>query len=115
MAIQAKMAHNLSEAGLREKEEKADRARFIEKLAFEERAQQFAGYAREKLDEAVMVAVAEGFYTCMIWFPEKADLMRRVRSIIHDEYKALGYIMGGGVIEDSRHHKYEIILDWGKH
>ena len=115
MTIQAKMARSLSDAGLHEKQDKEDQVRFAEKLVFEERAQQFAGYAREKLDEAVMVAVAEGRYTCMIWFPEKADLMRRVRGIIHDEYKALGYIMGGGVIEDDRHEKYEIILDWGKH
>lgn len=114
MAINAEQARERTAAGAKVKEAREHLESLARVKAFDDKVIEQAGYARDKLDSAIVKASNDGLTTCAVWFPEHEDIMRKVRTAITPEYRDLGYLVGGGPLDDSRFNKYEISLDWGK-
>lgn len=113
MAINAEQARARTSHGQTTKMAREALEKIAQQRTFDARVEQQAGYAREKLDAAVIKSANDGLDHCAVWFPENADLMRKVLTALRDEYTVLGYRMDGGPVADSRFNKYEMSLKWG--
>lgn len=113
MAINAEQARARTSHGQTTKMAREALEKLAQQRTFDARVEQHAGYAREKLDAAVIKAANDGLDYCAVWFPENPDLMRKVQTAVWDEYTALGYKLEGGPVEESRFNKYEMSLKWG--
>lgn len=114
MTINAQQARELSAAGYSKAAQQKIAEQVEEGRQLEYRAQALAVWAKEKLDEALMVATEAGQTQAQVWFPECSDVMQRVETIIAGDYTALGYGVYGETDKESRLPKYIITLKWGK-
>ena len=114
MAITAIQARARTNNGQRTREAREKLEQIARLRAIDAEVEKQAGWAREKLDTAIVKAANDGLDHCAVWFPEHEDIMRKVRTAIAPEYRNLGYEVDGGPVADSRFNKYEISLKWAE-